>query len=104
MPALLAELAAAGVRDEDITLLCGIGMHRPSTAEEKVAKLGAEVVTRYRVIDNEPQNLAALVDMGTTESGIPLSVHRAAYEADLLIATGRSGDIDLRTELPLQTA
>ena len=88
VPALLAELAAAGVRDEDITLLCGIGMHRPSTPEEKAAKLGAEVVARYRVIDNEPQNPAALVDLGTTESGIPLSVHRAAYEADLLIATG----------------
>jgi len=88
VPALLAELAAAGVRDEDITLLCGIGMHRPSTPEEKVAKLSAEVVARYRVIDNEPQNPAVLVDLGTTESGIPLSVHKAAYEADLLIATG----------------
>ena len=88
VPALLAELAAAGVRDEDITLLCGIGLHRPSTPEEKVTKLGAEAVARYRVIDNEPLNPAALVDLGTTESGIPLSVHRAAYEADLLIATG----------------
>ena len=88
VPPMLAELAAAGVQDEDITLLCGIGMHRPSTPEEKVAKLGAEVVARYRVIDNEPQNPAALVDLGTTESGIPLSVHRAAYEADLLVATG----------------
>ena len=88
VPALLRELKTADVRDEDITLLCGIGMHRPSTPEEKVAKLGAEVVARYRVIDNEPQNPDALVDLGTTESGIPLSVHRAAYEADLLIATG----------------
>ncbi|HFD39328.1 MAG TPA: nickel-dependent lactate racemase [Anaerolineae bacterium] len=88
VPPLLAELEAAGVRDEDITLLCGIGMHRPSTPEEKVAKLGQAVVDRYRVIDNEPQNPAALVDLGTTESGIPLSVNRVAYEADLLIATG----------------
>ncbi len=88
VPPILAELEAAGVRDEDITLLCGIGMHRPSTPEEKVAKLGRAVVERYRVIDNEPQNPAALVDLGTTESGIPLSVHKAAYEADLLIATG----------------
>jgi nickel-dependent lactate racemase len=88
VPALLAELEAAGVRDADITLLCGIGMHRPSTPEEKITKLGRAVVERYRVIDNEPQNPAALVDLGATESGIPLSVHRAAYDADLLIATG----------------
>jgi len=88
VPALLAELATAGVREGEITLLCGIGMHRPSTPEEKVTKLGEEVVARYRVIDNEPQNPDALVDLGTTESGIPLSVHRTACEADLLIATG----------------
>lgn len=88
VPPVLRELEAAGVRDEDIILLCGIGMHRPSTPEEKIAKLGAEVVARYRVIDNEPQNPAALVDLGTTESGTPSSVHRAAYEVDVLIATG----------------
>ena len=88
VPAVLRELEAAGVRDEDVTLLCGIGMHRPSTSEEKVAKLGAEVVARYRVIDNEPRNPEALVDLGTTPNGVPVWVHRAAVEADLLIATG----------------
>jgi nickel-dependent lactate racemase len=88
VPPMLAELEAAGVRDEDITLLCGIGLHRPSTPKEKVAKLGQAVVERYRVIDNEPLDPEALVDLGRTESGIPLSVNRVAYEADLLIATG----------------
>lgn len=88
VPPILAELEAAGVRDRDITLLCGIGLHRPSTAEEKVAKLGQAVVDRYRVIDSAPLDPDALVDLGTTESGIPLSVNKVAYEADLLIATG----------------
>ena len=88
VPALLRELEAAGVRDEDVTLLCGIGMHRPSTPEEKVAKLGQAVVDRYRVMDNEPQNPQALVDLGVTPGGVPVSAHRAAVEADLLIGTG----------------
>jgi nickel-dependent lactate racemase len=63
-------------------------MHRPSTPEEKVAKLGEAVFRRYRVIDNEPQNPGALVDLGVTDGGVPVSAHRAAVEADLLIATG----------------
>ncbi len=88
VPPLLSELELAGVRDEDITLLCGVGMHRPSTLKEKAVKLGQEVVDRYRVVDNEPQNRDALVDLGTTESGIPLSVNKIAYESDLLMATG----------------
>ena len=88
VPPILSELKSAGIKDEDITLLCGIGMHRPSTREEKIAKLGAEIVSRYRVIDNEPQNSAALVDLGTTAGGVPVSQHRAVVEADLVIATG----------------
>ena len=88
VPAILRELEAAGVRDEDVTLLCGIGLHRDSTPEEKVAKLGQAVVDRYRVIDNEPQNPDALVDLGVTDGGVPVSAHRTAVEADLLIATG----------------
>ena len=88
VPALLAELHAAGVRDEDITLLCGTGLHRPSTLREKVIKLGQSIVDRYRVVDHEPFNLAGLEDLGNTESGIPLSVNSVAYQADLLIATG----------------
>lgn len=87
VPPLLRELARAGVNNRDITLLCGTGMHRPSTAEEKVVKLGQDVVQRYRVIDNEPQNPDVLVDLGEV-NGIPLSVHREAYDADLLMATG----------------
>jgi nickel-dependent lactate racemase len=88
VPALLRELELAGVRDEDITLLCGIGMHRPSTQEEKVTKLGADIVPRYRVIDNEPQNPKALVDLGVTPGGVPVLLHRSVVETDLLIATG----------------
>ncbi len=88
VPPMLAELERAGVRDEDITLLCGVGMHRPSTMEEKAIKLGKTVVDRYRIVDSEPQNADALVDLGTDKSGIPLSVNKIAYEADLLMATG----------------
>jgi nickel-dependent lactate racemase len=88
VPALLAELEKAGVQDKDIVLLCGIGMHRPSTRAEKNVKLGHAVVERYRVIDNEPQNPAALVDLGVTPGGVPVLLHRAVVEADLLVATG----------------
>jgi nickel-dependent lactate racemase len=88
VPALLDELDRNGVPDENITLLCGIGMHRASTQDEKNTKLGSTIVQRYRVIDNEPQNPAALVDLGTTSSGVPVLVHRAVTEADLVIATG----------------
>lgn len=85
---ILEELHAAGVAEENITFLCAVGMHRPSTAAEKIAKLGVEVVRRYRVVDHDARDPEGLVDLGKTESGVPLSVNRLAYESDLLIATG----------------
>jgi len=88
VPPLLAELEAAGVEDRDITLLCGTGMHRPSTAAEKVAKLGQVVVDRYCVVDNAPQNPGALADLGITESGVPVLISRLVHEADLVVTTG----------------
>lgn len=88
VPPILRELKAAGVRDDHVILVCGTGLHRPSTPEEKRQKLGQEVLDRHRVLDNEPQNKAALADLGATQSGIPLSVNRFVYEADLVVATG----------------
>jgi nickel-dependent lactate racemase len=88
VPAILAELEAAGVPDDQITLLCGTGMHRASTPQEKAIKLGQSVLGRYHVTDHVPQNPEELVDLGATESGVPLSVSRIVYEADLVVATG----------------
>jgi nickel-dependent lactate racemase len=91
VPALLAELQMAGVRDKDITLLCGIGMHRPSTKKEKVVKLGQAVVDRYRVVDHEPLNRTGLKDLGSTEQGIPLSVNKIAWIVEPHQYAGYSG-------------
>jgi len=88
VPALLAELASAGIPDHHITLLCGVGLHRPSTDEEKAIKLGREIVGRYRVVDHDAEDPNAIVDLGKSEAGVPLTVNRLACEADLLIATG----------------
>ena len=37
-------------------------------------------MARYRVIDNKPQNPAAMVDLGVTPGGVPVQAHRAAVE------------------------
>ncbi len=88
VPVLITELQKAGVKNEDITLLCATGMHRVSTQTEKIAKLGAEIVNRFNVIDNEPQNPQVLSDLGKIQGNVIVKLHRAVVEADLVIATG----------------
>jgi nickel-dependent lactate racemase len=85
LPALLGELQAAGVRDEDITLLIPNALHHPSTAEEKLRSLGEAVVSRYKIVDHDPTNIAELDDLGTYQN-VPLQINFRAVEADLLVA------------------
>ncbi|MBM4355253.1 MAG: nickel-dependent lactate racemase [Deltaproteobacteria bacterium] len=85
---MLQELEAAGVPDGQITILVAVGMHRASTHEEKVEKLGQRIVARYNVVDHNAEDPGVLVDLGLTASGVPIIFNRIAYEADLLIATG----------------
>ena len=88
VPPLLAELTAAGVPDEAITILVAVGVHRPSTEAEKRDKLGAAIVDRYRVVDHDATDEANLVPVAAGPGGVPIRLNRLAVEADLLLATG----------------
>lgn len=88
VPLLLAELGAAGVADEDVAIVVGIGMHRPSTPEDWVEKLGPELAGRVRIVNPQPSDSAHLVDLGVTSNGAPAVVNRVVAEADLVVATG----------------
>jgi nickel-dependent lactate racemase len=88
VPPLLAALEGAGVPADSISILVAIGMHRPSTREEKIEKLGADIVSRYRVIDSAPTDPTRLVALGTAPGGDPILIDRYAVETDLLVATG----------------
>ena len=98
VPAILRELDRAGVPDDHITLLCATGLHRPSTHEEKIAKLGRDVVERYRVIDHDPSDCVIPSRVAarnlTVSNEIPHFVRNdtgispVLLNSDLIIATG----------------
>ncbi len=88
IPWLLAYLEGAGARREDITLLNGLGTHRPNTQAEMEQMLTAEVVANYRCVNHEPENDDAHVQFGVTRTGVPALINRHLAEADVRIITG----------------
>ncbi len=88
IPWLLAYLKNAGATRENITLLNGLGTHRPNTQAELETMLTREVVANYRCLNHEPENDAALVQLGTTRGGAPALINRHLVEADVRIITG----------------
>ncbi len=88
IPWLLAYLESAGARRENITLLNGLGTHRPNTRDELEQMLTPQVVATYRCLNHEPENDAAHVQLGTTKTGAPALINRHLVDADVRIITG----------------
>lgn len=84
----LASLAAAGIARDRTVIVVGNGMHRPSTAAEKVAILGEAIVRDYRVVDHDCEDLASLTFVGKSATGGDVFVNSTFCGADLKIATG----------------
>lgn len=85
LPAILDELSAAGCRDEDITVVFALGSHRHHTDEERRRLAGADVYSRVRCVDSDPDDC---VHLGSTKCGTPVDVTRVVAEADFRICTG----------------
>ncbi|HYG36092.1 MAG TPA: nickel-dependent lactate racemase [Clostridia bacterium] len=73
---------------EQITLLNALGTHRPNTRAELEELLTPAVVENYRVVNHEPENPKALVQLGVTRLGAPALLNRHLVEADVRIVTG----------------
>jgi nickel-dependent lactate racemase len=87
IPWLLAHLEGVVPR-ENVTLLNQLGTHRPNTRAELEKMLTPAVVENYRVLNHEPENDDALVQVGVTRDGSPALLNKHALAADLRIVTG----------------
>jgi len=86
IPWLLEYLTEAPTHE--VTLLNGLGTHRPNTAAELDRMLTPQVTQKYRVVNHEPENANALVPLGTTADGTPALLNRHLVNADVRIVTG----------------
>jgi nickel-dependent lactate racemase len=88
LPVLLEELAVAGIERGKITLLNGLGTHRPQTRTELRAMLGDQIVEKYNCIQHDCNDESNLVSLGETTLGHPVRINRTYIEADVRILTG----------------
>jgi len=84
---VLSGLRAAGVRDQDVTLLCANGLHRKWTAAELLPLVGPAVYARHRhrLACYDAEDAEANVSLGSTASGLLVEGSRHLAEADLVV-------------------
>ncbi len=90
LPLLVERLNSAGVRDDHITVVIALGIHRKQSESEHRRILGS-LCGRVRVIDHDCDDPGKLVTLGFTTSGIPVEINRTVAEADQVILTGTIG-------------
>jgi len=86
LPLLLAEIEA--VPAGRITLINGLGTHRPNSDVELREMLGDAILSRYRVVQHRATDADKVVCVGKTRFGRDAWVNREYVEADVRILTG----------------
>lgn len=86
LPVVLEELAAA--RPREIVLLIATGTHRANTAVELEEMLGPDILRSCQARNHDARDRRALVDLGSTATGVPVLLNRDWAEADVRITLG----------------
>lgn len=85
LPPILEELAFAGIQNQQISILFGLGVHRRQTETEQRDLVGDQIFEKIVCIDHDRDDC---VEIGTTSRGAKVAVFRRLLAADLIIATG----------------
>jgi len=85
LPPILAEIKIAGLDDNQVKIVFGLGVHRKQTEEEKKDLVGKKIYERIECIDHDIEDCE---QVGVTSWGTKAEVFRKVLEADFVIATG----------------
>ena len=88
LPPALDELIAGGIKKDDVTILIGLGTHRPMTAEEINDKFGAGIAKEYKIVNHEWDVSDSLISLGSCELDFEVIVNKLVQQHDFIISFG----------------
>ncbi len=84
LPSVIGELAQAGIKDQDITIVFALGNHREHSEAEKIALVGEMIYNRISCIDSNGK----MIQLGKTAMGTPVDIFETVVNADRRICLG----------------
>ena len=94
IPIIIEECLKAGVRKEDIKLICSNGLHRKNTKEELRSLLGCKIFSEFyyskQIVNHDSEDYDNLVDLGKDEAGNVVIMNKEVFESDLAVLIGHT--------------
>lgn len=95
IPIIIEECLKAGVRKEDIKLICSNGLHRKNKPEEIRSLLGNEIFNEFyptgQIVNHDSEDWNNLVDLGYEEEfHSRVIMNKEVFEADLAVLIGHT--------------
>ena len=88
LEALIKELNAYGINDDQIFVLIATGLHRGSREEELDRIIGKDLKKRLKIVDHNANDMDSLIYLGETSDKVPIYINKHYYQSDLKILTG----------------
>lgn len=88
LPPLLRRLHEAGISREKIYILIATGLHRAATDAEIQTIVGAEIASKYHVLNHDAKKFSDHRCLGSTRNGTPVYIDERFMTADLHITLG----------------
>jgi nickel-dependent lactate racemase len=88
LPPVLSQLEKGGIPSSSITILIGLGTHRPMTTSEIEEKFGSDIKNKYSILNHVWSDPMQLVSYGKCDLGFNVSVNKLVQDHDLLISVG----------------
>ncbi|PAV13244.1 transcriptional regulator [Methanosarcina spelaei] len=85
LPPLLDELYLGGAKDENITIVFALGLHRNQIEEESRKLVGEQVYERIRCIQHDTGRCRRI---GMTSRGTPIEIFENILDTDVVIGIG----------------
>ena len=88
LPVILEQLCSEGTKADKIRIIIGLGTHRPMSDAEIREHLGHEIVEHFAISNHDYKDERKLINLGTTELGIPALVNKEVVNADFVLGVG----------------
>jgi nickel-dependent lactate racemase len=85
---ILKRLKNLGIKEKNIKITIGNGLHRKTSYLEKEKILGRDVLESFDVEDNDPLNKENFEYLGKTSLETPIYINKRVLWGDIIIATG----------------